>query len=256
MPIRTLLVDDEPLAREGLRLRLETVPDVEIIGECSNGREAISAILRDEPDLLFLDVQMPGLSGFDVLEQVPAEQLPLVIFVTAYDQHALHAFEVHALDYLLKPIDQDRLREALDRARSQLQQQDLRHLNQQLSALLASLSSPQNAKPLERLIIKTHGRVVFLPLTEVDWIEAAGDYVRLHAGQKTHLLRETMSHLATQLPAHFQRIHRSTIVNLEQVRELRARDHGEYVVYLHDDTPLKLSRSYREAFQEALGTSL
>lgn len=257
MTIRALIVDDEPLAREGLRLRLEALPDVEVVGEWGTGREAVAAIVKDPPDLLFLDVQMPGLSGFDVLERVGPDRMPMVIFVTAYDEYALQAFDVHALDYLLKPIDQDRLTEALNRARLQFQQRDLQHLNQRLHALLDTLSgSNPTTKPLERLIIKTHGRVVFLPLDEIDWIEAAGDYVRLHVGSKTHLLRETMTRLARQLPPSFQRIHRSTIVNLDSVRELRARDHGEYVVHLHDGTQLKLSRSYRDPFQTALGTSL
>jgi len=261
MTIRTLIVDDEPLAREGIRLRLAAEPDVAVVGECGNGREAVAAIRRDAPDLILLDVQMPGLDGFDVLAEVGPERMPLVIFVTAYDQHALRAFEVHALDYLLKPIDQDRFTQAVQQARARLQQHDLTHLNRQLHALLDTLASPATAAtdtgiPLQRLLIKTHGRIFFLPLDEVDWIEAAGDYVRLHAGPQRHLLRETMANLEQQLPAHFQRIHRSIIVNLHQVRELRARDHGEYVVYLRDGTTLKLSRSYRERLQEALGTSL
>ena len=255
MTIRAMIVDDEPLAREGLRLRLNALADVEVVAECSNGREAVSAILNKAPDLLLLDIQMPGWDGFDVIDRVGPEQMPLVIFVTAYDQHALRAFEVHAFDYLLKPIDQDRLHAALERARVQLQQHDYRQLNQRLHSLLNTLSAPRE-KTVQRLVIKTHGRVFFLPLDEVDWIEAAGDYVRLHAGPKTHLLRETMTRLAQQLPPHFQRIHRSTIVNLDQVRELQARDHGEYVICLHDDTRLKLSRNYRDAFQEALGASL
>lgn len=257
MPIRTLIVDDEPLAREGLRLRLAAEPDVTVLGECGTGHEAVAAIRREAPDLLLLDVQMPGLDGFDVLARIGPERMPLVIFVTAYDEHALRAFEVHALDYLLKPIDENRLAEALERARRQFQQQHLDHLNHRLRALLETMQPPlPNKPPLDRLIVKSHGRVVFLPIEEVDWIEAAGDYVKLHAGEKAHLLRETMTHLAEQLPAHFQRIHRSTIVNLHRVRELRSRDHGEYAVHLHDGTRLKLSRSYRDALQDALGASL
>ena len=251
--IRTLLVDDEPLAREGLRIRLADVADVEVIGACGSGREAVEAIHELAPDLVFLDVQMPGLDGFDVLAEIGTGRMPYLIFVTAYEMYALRAFECDALDYLLKPLDPDRLMEALDRARRQLQQHTVRQLDDRIGALLAAMA-PSGLG--DRFVVKMHNRVVLLPVEDVDWVEAAGDYVKLYRGATSYPLRETMSRVATRLPARFVRIHRSTIVNLDRVSELRPLSHGEYTVHLHDGTRLKLSRSYRPHVQEAFGLAL
>ena len=200
--IRTLIVDDEPLAREGVRVLLQQDPDIEVVGECAHGREAVRAIEDLGPDLVFLDVQMPEIDGFDVLTQVDAARMPVVVFVTAYDQHAVRAFEVHALDYLLKPFKDDRFRTALEHAKTQIRQQKVSEASQRLIALLeqttgkASTPAPSNDEPyLRRLVVKTGGRVFFINVEEIDWIEAADYYVRLHVGGTSHLLRETMSNL-------------------------------------------------------------
>jgi len=246
MAIRTLIVDDEPLARDRIRALLESEPDFEVVAECASGADAVSAIMDLQPDLVFLDVQMPELSGFEVIEAVLPARLPIVIFVTAHDQYALKAFEVHALDYLLKPFDRERFRKALKRARLQLLlREESGELNKKLLAILESVNAER--KYLERLVIKSSGRVIFLKVEEIDWIEAAGNYVRLHSGKDSHLLRETMGGLESRLaPERFVRIHRSTIVNIERIRELRPLFHGDYEVILSDNTELTLSRAFRE----------
>lgn len=244
-PLRCLIVDDEPLARERLRGLLRDEHDVEIAAECSDGRKAVAAILKLAPDLVFLDVQMPGLDGFGVLEALPPESIPAVIFVTAYDQYALRAFDAQALDYLLKPFDRERFQRALDRARERMRKRQAGSLEPRLLALLTHL---EERKPYtERLVIKSAGRVYFLRTIEVDWIEAEGNYVRLHAGKETHVLRETMNHLETRLdPQRFLRIHRSTIVNIERIKELHPWFKGEHVVILRDGARLTLGRAYRD----------
>ena len=250
--IRVLIVDDEPLARAKIVDLLATDPNIEIIGECADGLSAVAAIEEQAPDLLLLDVQMPELDGFGVLEMVEAERLPVVIFVTAFDQYALRAFEVHALDYLLKPFDRERFNRALQRARQQIEHARAGTMNRQLVALLADLQA--KPKRLERLVIKAGGRVFFLRVDEIDWIEAAANYVRLHVGKENHLLRETINGLAEKLdPEKFLRIHRSTIVNLERIKELQPWFHGDYVVILQDGTQLTSSRSYREDLHKLLG---
>jgi two-component system LytT family response regulator len=255
MAMRTLIVDDEPLARQRLRTLLEAEADVQVIGECFDGGRAVAAVLEQKPDLLFLDVQMPALDGFAVLEALTPERMPVVIFVTAYDHYALRAFEVHALDYLLKPFDRERFAKALERARKRIQQDHSADVSQRLLALLEDVK--ESRKPLERLAIKSGGRVSFVRTEEIDWVEAAGNYLRLHAGDDIHLLRETMSGLEARLDARqFVRIHRSTIVNLERVRELQPSFHGDYVVILRDGTELTLSRGYRDRVQELLGQAL
>lgn len=255
MKIRTLVVDDELLAREKLAGLLTADPEIEIIGECGDGLQAAAAIQSLRPDLVLLDVQMPELDGFGVLETVGDRQLPVVIFVTAYDQYALRAFEAHALDYLLKPFDRERLRKALERARRQIERERAGEINQQLVALLSDLKARQQS--LERLVIKAGGRVFFLRVEEIDWIEAAANYVKLHAGREAHLLRETMSGLEAKLdPEKFIRIHRSVIVNVERIKELQPLFHGEYAVTLLDGTQLTLSRGHREKFQQLLGKEL
>jgi two-component system LytT family response regulator len=257
--IRTLIVDDEPLARRNIRLLLKEDPEIELLGECGSGAEALKVIQKQPPDLLFLDIQMPEMSGFDVLEQIDTERIPAIVFVTAFDQYAIRAFEVHALDYLLKPFNDARFEKALRQAKSQIEQREIN----QLSKRLVHLLEDRNASPLReraaasnyisRLMIKTASRVFFLKVDEIDWIEAADYYVKLHVGRKGHLLRETMADMEAKLdPEKFLRIHRSAIVNLDRVKEMHTHFNGEYLVILQDGTELKLSRSRREQLQQIL----
>ena len=255
-PLRTLIVDDEPLARERMRSLLGTEEDVEIIGEAKDGLEAVDAILTQSPDLVFLDVHMPKLDGFEVIQTVGPERMPAVVFVTAYDQHALRAFEVQALDYLLKPFDSDRFQGALKRARRQVDSQETGDISRRLLALVRDLKTDRPAKT-DRLVVKSGGRLFFLRADEIDWIEAAGNYVRLHLGTEAHLLRETMNSIEARLnPEIFFRIHRSHIVNIERVKELQPWFNGEYVVFLRNGTRLTLSRGYREKLQDRIGRPL
>jgi two-component system LytT family response regulator len=253
--IRVLIIDDEPLARQRLRALLEAEPDIEVISECADGRAAVAAIQAHKPDLIFLDVCMPELDGFAVLEAVCTDPMPGVIFVTAYDRFALRAFEVHALDYLLKPFDRERFQKALHRAKGQLGRVSSVEVSQQLRALLEDARGGR--KYLDRVVIKTTNRVFFLRVDEIDWIEAAGNYLKLHVGPESHLLRETMGNLEARLdPDKFIRIHRSTIVNIERIQELQPWFHGDYVVVLRDGTQLTLSRSYRQKLQDLFGNTL
>lgn len=250
--IRVLLVDDEPLARAMLREMLSDDPDVIIIDESYNGRHALEAVRRHAPDLVFLDVQMPEAGGFDLLEAIGHASSPQVIFVTAYDQYAVRAFEVHALDYLLKPFDRERFDACWQRAKGQILRDREQNTNNHILELLEDLKTGHQY--LERLVVKTGGRIYFVRTDEIDWIEAEGNYVSVHTGKKSHLLRETISNLAAQLdPKQFVRIHRSTIVRLDRIKELQPWFHGEYRVILHDATQLTLSRNYREHLQQALG---
>jgi len=250
--IRVLLVDDEPLAREMLREMLQGDPSVEIVGESCNGMEALEAIRAEAPDLIFLDVQMPEVGGFEVLTSLGKEKLPYVIFVTAYDKYAVRAFEVQALDYLLKPFDQERFDVSWQRAKAQMQRDRDGGTDQRILALLEEMKAGN--KYLERLVIKAGGRIYFLETREIDWIEAEGNYVSVHSARKSHLLRETISSLEAQLdPKKFVRIHRSSIVRLDFIQELQPWFHGEYRVILQDGTQLTLSRNHRDKLQEALG---
>jgi len=252
-PIRTVIVDDELLGRTVIREMLRGDAEINLIGECANGREAIDLLRKEQPDLLFLDVQMPVLDGFAVLSAL--DVLPFTIFVTAYDQYAVRAFEVHAVDYLLKPFDRERFGKALQRAKTALRQTQTNAINERILALLEA----QQTKPdyLERLVIKANGRVLFLSVDEIDWIEAQGNYVCLHSKKESYLVRETISGLEAQLaPKKFARIHRSTIVQLNRIKELHPWTHGEYRVLLKDGTELTLSRSYRDHFQSLLGQSM
>jgi two-component system, LytTR family, response regulator len=246
-PIRTFIVDDEPLAREGIRLLLRGDPEIEVIGEAGAGREAVAQIQHLRPDLVFLDVQMPEMNGFQILGALAPTLVPAVIFVTAYDRYALQAFEVHALDYLLKPFDDERFADAVGRAKSHLQLARAWDLRQQLLSLLADVTpAPQDSKPAEpeRLAIKDGCRVVFLRFDEIDWIEAADYYVQIHAGSKSYLHRETMASLERRLDAGlFVRIHRSAIVNRRRIRELRNGRQREAVVVLEGGQAIKVSRS-------------
>jgi two-component system, LytTR family, response regulator len=253
--ITALIVDDEPLARRTIRELLRDDPEVQVVGECGGGREAVESIRRQPPDLLFLDIQMPGMNGFDVLSHIELELIPAIIFVTAYDAYALKAFEVHALDYLLKPFTDERFMEALARAKSQVELRDVRGLADSLRAFLGGRATPE-PKPEEfmtRFMLKAGGRVIFIRAGDVDWIEADNYYIKLHVGGKSHLLRLSMKELEGKLdPKSFWRIHRSAIINLERVRELRQMPGGEYVAVLNDGTELKLSRRSRERLHELL----
>jgi two-component system LytT family response regulator len=253
--IRTLVVDDEPLARERLTNLLSGEPDIEVVGQCRDGEEAVTAIVDHTPDLVFLDVQMPAMNGFEVIEAVGSERMPLVIFVTAYDQHALRAFQVRALDYVLKPFDRERFQEALQRARTHIQRDETGDLGRRLLALVKDLRRDQ--PKTDRLVVKSGGRLFFLRTDEIDWIEAAGNYVRLHVGPASHLLRETMNAIEGRLdPEKFFRIHRSRIVNMERIQEMQPWLNGEYAVLLRTGTRLTLSRGYREKLQERLARSV
>ncbi len=253
MKLRILIVDDEPLGRERIRTLLAGDPEVEIAGECADGKQAVAAIRRLKPDLIFLDVQMPEMDGFGVLESLEVEEIPATIFVTAYDRYAVKAFEVHAVDYLLKSFDRERFSAALARAKGHLARGKKHDIEPKLVSLLEAFESRK--KYIGRLVVKSGGRIIFLRVEEIHWIEAMDNYVRLHAGAQTHTVRETMQSLETKLdPAKFARIHRSTIVNLDRVQDLRPLFHGDYAVRLRDGTELTLSRSYREKLPEPLGS--
>ena len=262
--IRALIVDDERLARETLRLLLEDYKQVEVVGECENGREAIHLIQNQELDLVFLDIQMPEINGFEVIEEVGADKMPVVIFVTAYDQYALQAFEARALDYLLKPFDDERFEQALDRATERIRQRQVGELSTKLVDLISSRADPGslqvNNEPaqgdyLERIMIKERGSMFFIKVEDIDWVEAAGDYVSIHAGSKSHLLRETMSGLMKKLhPRKFVRVHRSSIVKVDSIRELKPYFHGDYIIILKNGKELKLSRRYWDQVEKVLGS--
>jgi len=250
--LRVLVVDDEPLAREKLRTLLQKESDVEIVGECRDGAAAVSAIGRLTPDLVFLDVQMPEVDGFGVLEAIDPRAMPAVIFVTAYDKYALKAFDVHALDYLLKPFDRARFHKALARARADLQRdRGGTALDRRLRALLEDVGARN--PHARRLVIKDAGRVFFLRVEELDWIESAGNYARLHTAGEVHLMRETMKALESRLdPETFVRIHRAAIVNLDRVKELRPGLRGEYVVVLENGREIASSRNQGERIRALL----
>jgi two-component system LytT family response regulator len=244
MKIRVMIVDDEPLARKRIQLFLLDEPDLEIVGECVNGTEAIEQIGRYNPDLVFLDVQMPEVSGFDVLRALPADRWPLVIFVTAHDQHALEAFEVHALDYLLKPFKLSRFRQALQRARQNLNAQDVKGQNQRFREWL--VAQEEIAYP-SRLTVKSGEHTVFVEVSDVDCIEAAGNYAILHVGATNHILRETLANLEAKLsPKRFLRVNRSAIVSLDRIKAVQPATRGEHVVLLKDGRKFTLTRGVRE----------
>jgi two-component system LytT family response regulator len=246
--IRVLIAEDEPLARERIRSLLEEEPDVQIVAECADGRSAVESIRASDPDLVFLDVNMPELNGFEVLRDVGPDNMPPVVFVTAYDHFAVQAFDAHALDYVLKPFDEDRFRTAVERAREALVRKAPGTLDRRLNDLLQGLA----ARPhyLERLAVKSGGKIIFLKTDEVTWIGAEGNYARLHAGKRSYLMRETMSNLESRLdPGRFIRIHRSTIVSTDAIAELEPLFQGDYVVVLRDGTRLTSSRGYRANLQ-------
>jgi two-component system, LytTR family, response regulator len=255
--IRALIVDDEEHAQRGIVSRLRKFTDIEVVGVCGNAREAVEAIRLLAPVLLFLDIQLPGETGFEVLEAIGTDACPLVIFVTAYDRYAMRAFEVRALDYLLKPIDDERFNAAVARAREVLAQRQNAQFRRRLALLLEdvnrSLPCKSAAASSDRLFVRSGGRIIFVSIADIDWIAASGDYVTLHVGKKSWLMRETISAIERQVePLGFSRIHRSAVVNRERIIELRYHDNGDYRVLLRNGTELKLSRNYYGAFQRLL----
>jgi two-component system, LytTR family, response regulator len=249
MTIRALIVDDEPLARRRIRQLLAGAPDVEVVGDCEDGAEAIHAIRSRRPDLVFLDVQMPPPDGFGVIEAVGVEAMPVVIFVTAHDEHALRAFDVHALDYLLKPFDRERFLQAVARARTAIAKGLGQSWQDELRALIATTRAP--APHTDRLVVRSTGRLTMVRVDAIHWIQAEGNYVRLHVDKGSHLLRDTIASLESRLhPGRFRRIHRSTIVNLDRIQDLRPALRGDYVVTLVDGRRLTLSRTYRDRLPE------
>ena len=265
-PIRTIIVDDEPLARRGIELRLADHPDIEVVGECDTARAALVLIKEIAPDLMFLDIQMPGTSGLELLAQVPHTSLPLVIMVTAYDRYAVEAFEAQAIDYLLKPVGEPRFSQALERVRQARAQRSALVQRERLMNLLAQVQGSgaldeQTLRELQQptgryadiLPIRDDSDTVRVPVASIDWIDAAGDYMCVHASGRTYVLRETMKSLEAILdPKVFQRVHRSTIVNLQRVRRLRPHTNGEYFLMLEDGQEIKLSRSYRNRVDQLL----
>src|SRR5438105_5752946 len=271
MKIRTLIVDDEGLSRRGVELRLRNAADFEIVAQCATGREALAAIQQYKPDLVFLDIQMPNMSGFEVLAQLPQESLPVVVFVTAYDQYAIRAFEARAVDYLLKPVDDKRFNAALERVRNQVQSRNATNQRDRLVEIIAEITGsgelaleellthgPKATEPRrpEILPIRQGRETVRVTIASIEWIDAAGDYMCIHASGNTHILRGTMKELEELLdPRLFQRVHRSTIVNLRLVKSLRAHMNGEYFLTLEGGHELKLSRTYRDKVEYFLSSS-
>jgi two-component system LytT family response regulator len=253
--IKSLIVDDEPLARARIHELLAREADIEVVAECANGVEAVSAIASHSPDLVFLDVQMPELSGFGVIERLDSGPLPVIVFVTAHDAYALKAFEVHALDYLLKPFDRERFQRTLERARETLKGRGDGEFDRRLGELLNEVG--ERKRYLSRMIVKGDGASILVQVKDIDYFESAGNYARICIGRDRYLLRETMNALETGLdPEQFVRIHRSCIVNLDRVRGFEPFFHGDYVVRLHDGRTLTLSRTFRERVEERLGHAL
>jgi two-component system, LytTR family, response regulator len=249
--VRALIVDDEPLARRGVALRLQRFRDVEVVGECGDGPSAVEKILELTPDVIFLDVQMPGMDGFEVLRALPREDLPMVIFLTAYEQHALRAFEVHALDYLLKPVDDERFGTAMQRARQVMDTDN----KIQMAARIVHLLEERPGRFVSRFPVRVGSRIQVVLTDDIEWIAAAGDYAELHCGGRCHLLRETMNALDQKLdPRQFLRIHRSKIVRVGCVRELRAIDNREYLVTLSDGSEHRSSRTYADRLEDWLSS--
>ena len=250
MKIRTLIVDDMPLSRQRTRRYLAGEADVEIVGECGDADAALQAIDTLVPDLVLLDVQMPGINGLDLLEKIPAERRPAVVFITAFDEFAVPAFAAHAVDFLLKPFDHERMAKVMRRVREHLAPKPVSPPKTKSATQPSQDKSPY----LHRIAVKSVGRTVFVAIDGVDWLETAGNYVSLHVGKETHLVRETMNQIETQLdPSQFVRIHRSTMVRIEAIREIQPLFNGDRAVILRDGTKLTMSRSYRDKVQDALG---
>lgn len=251
MPFTTLIVDDEPLARDGLRMWLAADEDISLIHEAKDGRQAVAAIRKVRPDLVFLDVQMPEMDGFSVVREI-GEQMPAVVFVTAHDRHAIQAFEINAIDYLLKPVTRDRFDQALDRAKARMRMRPGEEANRQIIGLLETIVSPR--PHVKRLAVRSGGKTVFVDVKDVDWIEAAENYVQLHCGKAGHLLHVPMNTLEKSLdPETFLRVHRSIIVNVSRIREFEPGVHGEYVITLENGTRVRSGRTFNEKLKGILG---
>lgn len=262
--IKALIVDDEELACKGLAMRLEAFSDVQVLQQCRSGREALAAIVEHEPDLLFLDIQMPGMTGFDLVREIQGDLMPLIIFVTAFDAYAIDAFKVHAIDYLLKPVEVERLASAIEKVRAQLAVARDRDEKQRLLDMLVSLTGKSPAAIDEmlqsqeapsphaaRLAIKDGSATTFVPIKDIDWVDAAGDYMCIHANGQTHIMRTTMKDLEARLdPNIFQRVHRSTIVNLQRVEKVSSHINGEFHLTLTGGASLKMSRSYKDKVKQ------
>lgn len=249
---RILIVDDEQLARQRIKSLLDPVDGIEIAGECSNGRQAVKSILKLQPDLVFLDIQMPELNGFEVIQTIGQKDMPVVIFVTAYDQYALRAFEVHAVDYLLKPYDQKRFMVALRNALRELSLRRNSNISDNVDSLISSMLAERRI--LDRILVKSGGRISIIETDQVDWVESAGNYVTLHVGNEKHMIRETMKNMENRLSSDtFTRIHRTVIVNINRIQEIKTHFQGDYAVILQDGSSLPLSRRYRELLIKSLG---
>jgi two-component system LytT family response regulator len=252
MTLRALVVDDETLARKALLRLLKNEPGINVVGQCADGESAVETIRRLQPDLVFLDVQMPEMDGFRVVETIGVEQMPMTIFVTAFDRYALNAFDVNAVDYLLKPFAPDRLSRALERVRDRSLGRQDKEAAQRLFSLLERTRSQTDY--VQRLTVSVHGRIVFVPVADIDWIGAEGNYVRLHIARRSHDVRETMQSLAEKLdPRNFVRIHRSTIVNVQRIREIQPWFQGGHIVMLQSGEELRMSRYQRDAAERLLG---
>jgi two-component system, LytTR family, response regulator len=257
--IRTLIVDDEPAAREAIRELLRSDPEISVVGECRNGRDAVARLRAGGIDLVFLDVQMPEVDGLAVAEQLRGREMPAIVFVTAFDRYALRAFDLHAVDYLLKPFTDERFLDTVRHVKRVIGRGETQELAARLARLLDDPNRPAARAPeyLSRIPVHVQDRVLLLPVGEIDWIGADGDYVRLHAGKSEYMIRDSLTRLGATLdPARFARIHRSTIVNLDRVRELRPLFKGDHTVRLHDGTQLKLSRHFKESLERLLGREL
>jgi two-component system, LytTR family, response regulator len=257
--VRIIVADDEQLARRKLRILLDSEPEVAIVAECHDGGQTLAAIHAHRPDLLLLDIQMPDLDGFQVLSEISPSEMPVVIFTSAYDQYAIRAFEAHALDYLLKPFDRDRLHQAIERARFELRKSKDHEITHRILQMLSRVKSDKQPSPEfdGRLVIKTRGRIVFLNVDEIDWVEAAANYVRLNASGESYLFRETISRVSERLnPNYFIRIHRSVIVNTRKIKELIPVNSGEYVVVLKSGKELSCSRGFRANVQHLVDNRL
>jgi two-component system, LytTR family, response regulator len=256
--IRTIIADDEHLAREKLRLLLGEESGVQVVAECQNGQEAIDAVHDYKPDLLLIDIRMPDMDGFQVLEKIAADEMPVVVFTTAYDQFAIRAFDAHALDYLLKPFEQERLHDAIERTRAELLKSHQLDLTTRILDLLAKADPKGEPKPSDdRMVIRAGGKVVFLDVKEIDWIEASANYVKVNVGKDSYLLREGIGSISERLdPDRFVRIHRSAIVNVRKIKELQPCESGEYIAVLKNGKELSCSRGYRAQLQRLIGNNL
>jgi two-component system, LytTR family, response regulator len=253
--MRAIIADDEHLSRKKLSVLLSAEPGIEIAAECRNGAETIAALKDHKVELLFLDIRMPDMDGFEVLQNIPADRVPIVIFTTAFDQFAVRAFEAQALDYLLKPFDRDRLRQAINRARAEMLKLPDRETTHRLLDFLATAKADSQAD--RRFVLKAGGRVVFLSFDEIDWVEAAANYVKLNVGKQSYLMREGIGHISKRLDsAQFVRIHRSTVVNVKKIKELQPVNSGEYIVLLNNGKELSCSRGYRAGLQQLIDKSL